>query len=237
MYSFGRPSKTLQSKAGRGIMAHQRGAASISAKHRMTPHKIAPHKAEIAEMEPFEGLQMDRVFVVSTERQALLALAELTEAGVVGFDTESKPTFHKGQKSEGPHVLQFATLHKAFIFHAHLKESHPAIISLLENEAITKIGFDLRGDLQQIASRFGVRPASMVDLGRTFRQLGYRNTIGATSAIAMLFKRRMHKSKSITTSNWSSQDLTERQLLYAANDAYAAICVFHALEEQRKETQ
>ncbi len=186
-------------------------------------------------MEPFEGLQMDSVFVVSTGRQANIALKELKTAQVVGFDTESKPTFHKGQKSEGPHVLQFATLHKAFIFHSHIVESHPAIIELLQADSITKIGFDLRGDLRQISDRFGIHPASIVDLGRSFKQLGYRNTIGATSAIAMLFKRRLHKSKSVTTSNWAARELTERQLLYAANDAYAAIQVFHALQELRGE--
>lgn len=202
---------------------------------RMITPKTAPHKAEIAEMEPFAGLQMDSVFVVSSGRQADIALRELTEAGVVGFDTESKPTFHKGQKSEGPHVLQFATRHKAFIFHSHVVESHPAIIELLQTETVTKIGFDLRGDLQQISNRFGIRPASIVDLGRSFKQLGYRNTIGATSAIAMLFNRRLHKSKSVTTSNWAAKELTDRQLLYAANDAYAAIQVFHALEELGRE--
>jgi ribonuclease D len=47
----------------------------------------------------------------------------------------------------------------------------------------------------------------------------------------MLFRRRLHKSKSITTSNWAADQLSERQLLYAANDAYAAIRVFHALEK------
>jgi ribonuclease D len=47
----------------------------------------------------------------------------------------------------------------------------------------------------------------------------------------MLFNRRFLKSKSVTTSNWAMKELTERQLLYAANDAYAAIKVYHALRE------
>lgn len=193
-----------------------------------------PPKAEIATMEPFAGLGLESVFVVSDQRQAEIACQELMAAELVGFDTESKPTFQKGEKSEGPHVLQFATVEKAFIFHTHVSESEDAIIELLVSEKLTKIGFDLRGDLQQITRRFGVRPASMVDLGRSFRQLGYRNTIGATSAVAMLFNRRLHKSKAITTSNWAARKLNERQLLYAANDAYAAIRVFHALQQQGK---
>lgn len=195
--------------------------------------KNPPPKEEIAAMEPFAGLDLGSVFVVSSERQARIACEELLQAGVVGFDTESKPTFRKGEQSGGPHIVQFATVEKAFIFHTHVSESQDAIIELLVSERLTKIGFDLKGDVQQISRRFGVRPAPVVDLGRSFRQLGYRNTIGATSAVAMLFKRRLHKSKAITTSNWAARELSERQLLYAANDAYAAIRVFHALQERQ----
>jgi len=197
----------------------------------MSIHKTTPLKAEIAELEDFEGLGMEKVFLVTSGRQAGLALKELMMAGTVGFDTESKPTFHKGQKSEGPHVLQFATLEKAFIFQAQFVESHPAIIQLLESPELTKIGFGLGGDLRQIADRFGIRPGGIVDLDRSFKRLGYRNAVGAKSAVAMFFNRKLLKSKSVTTSNWAARDLSDRQLLYAANDAYAAIRIFHALQE------
>jgi ribonuclease D len=196
----------------------------------MIDPKTTPHRDEIAEMELFEGLDLDRVFLVTNKRQAETALEELLAAEQVGFDTESKPTFHKGQKSEGPHVLQFSTLEKAFIFQSHFDESHPVIIEALKSSKLTKIGFGLGGDLSQISNRFGIRPASIVDLDRSFRQLGYRNAVGAKSAVAMLFQRKLQKSKSVTTSNWAARELTERQLLYAANDAYAALKVFHALE-------
>jgi ribonuclease D len=199
----------------------------------MSPHKNPPCKADIDELEPFAGLELDSVFVVTNERQAKIALEELMRTGAVGFDTESKPTFHKGQKSEGPHVLQFATLEKAFIFQSHVAESHPVIVELLKSTELTKIGFGLSGDLRQIADRFGIRPACIVDLDRSFKKLGYRNAVGAKSAVAMLFNRKLTKSKSVTTSNWSARELSDRQLLYAANDAYAAIQIFHALENDR----
>ncbi|KAB2640668.1 MAG: 3'-5' exonuclease domain-containing protein 2 [Verrucomicrobia bacterium] len=193
-------------------------------------HPTPPPKTEIAEMEAFAALGMERVFVVTSASQARRAAEELMRAGSVGFDTESKPTFRKGEKSTGPHVLQFATLDKAFIFQACFSDTHPVILELLCSAGLTKIGFGLSGDLQQIANRFGLRPAAIVDLDRAFKKLGYRNAVGAKSAIAMLFKRRLLKSKSVTTSNWAARDLTERQLLYAANDAYAAIHVHYALQ-------
>jgi ribonuclease D len=191
-----------------------------------------PNKAEIAELEPFEGLGLERILVITNQAQAAQALAELQLASQVGFDTESKPTFFKGQKSEGPHVLQFSTTAKAYVFLSHIEETHPVIIELLRATHITKIGFGLSGDLHQIFNRFGLRPESIVDLDRSFRKLGYRNAVGAKSAIAMFFNQKLLKSKSVTTSNWAAKQLTERQIIYAANDAYAAIMVFHAMEKQ-----
>lgn len=197
----------------------------------MTDPKTPPSKADIAELELFAGLEMNSIFAVTNERQAKLAVAELMAAKQVGFDTESKPTFHKGQVSEGPHVLQFSTIEKAFIFQSHVEETRPAIIELLQSAELTKIGFGLGGDLHQIAGRFGIRPSGIIDLDRCFKQRGYRNAVGAKSAIAMLFNRKLLKSKSVTTSNWAMEKLTEKQLIYAANDAHAAILVFHALAD------
>lgn len=213
-----------------------RGAENDASSHEsnmQTPITV-PDREQIASMEPYEGLAMDRIFVVACKRQARQAVEELRAAGKVGFDTESKPTFRKGEKSTGPHVLQFATHEKAFIFQSHLPESHASIIELLVAPELTKIGFDLKGDLAQIASRFEVRPSLIVDLGRSFRKLGFTHTVGAASAVAMLFNRRLTKSKSVTTSNWAVPELSERQLVYAANDAHVALKVFYELEARAR---
>ena len=201
---------------------------SFPAVHEFRP---IPTKDEIAEMNPFEGLGMDQIVLVRSERDARLAFEELMGCARVGFHTESKPTFRKGEKSEGPHVLQFSTLERAFIFQSHFVHSHPVIVETLKSATLTKVGFGLGGDLRQISNRFGIRPEAIVDLDRSFRQLGYRHAVGAKSAVAMFFRQRLLKSKSVTTSNWSAKDLTERQLLYAANDAYAALRIFHAMGE------
>lgn len=195
----------------------------------MIQPKHAPSREEIAELEPFVGLDISRIFVVTSAAQAEKAFDELARVGEVGFDTESKPTFHKGQKSEGPHVLQFSTTDRVYIFQAHVVESLPVIMRLLESVEIRKIGFGLRGDLGHIASRFGIRANAIIDLDRSFKNLGYRNAVGAKSAIAILFQQRMTKSKSITTSNWATVQLSDKQLVYAANDAYVALMVYHQL--------
>jgi ribonuclease D len=197
----------------------------------MTERKMPPTKESIAELEPFQGLEMDRISVVTNEHEAELAFEELMAAGLVGFDTESKPTFQKGQQSGGPHVLQFATLERAFIFQPQIAGTEATAVNLLKSRELTKVGFGLKGDFTQILNRFGIRPTSIIDLDRSFKVMGYKNAVGAKSAIAMLFNRKLLKSKSVTTSNWALLKLSERQLVYAANDAYAALRVYHALQE------
>lgn len=196
----------------------------------MPNSKFPPGKDQIAALDPFQGLAIEQIFLVSSVSEATAAFEDLLHVGQVGFDTESKPTFQKGEKSEGPHVLQFSTTDRAYIFQSHVKETLPVIASLLESEDIQKIGFGLRGDLTHIWHRFGIRPSSILDLDLSFRKLGYRNPVGAKSAIAMLFQRRLQKSRSVTTSNWANRTLTKEQLIYAANDAYAALKVYHALQ-------
>jgi hypothetical protein len=79
----------------------------------MTQPPFTPDKAQIAALEPFERLPLERIELVATAAQAERAIAELSSATTLGFDTESKPTFAKGEISDGPHIVQLATLSKA----------------------------------------------------------------------------------------------------------------------------
>jgi ribonuclease D len=74
-----------------------------------------------------------------------------------------------------------------------------------------------------------VQPQGILELNTVFRERGYRKDMGVKGAVAVLFNQRFIKSKKAATSNWANARLTEAQLIYAANDAYAAIRVFHAL--------
>ncbi|WP_220789442.1 3'-5' exonuclease [Craterilacuibacter sinensis] len=188
-----------------------------------------PDKTHIATLPPFAGLTLDHITVVRCRDSAEAALQEMQQHQALGFDTESRPTFHKGQNSEGPHVLQFSSLDRAWLFQSHYHDSLPAAFELLQSPHIAKVGFGLKSDLGHLGSRFGIVPQHIIDLDRSFRAQGYRQQIGAKTAIAMLFGQKLAKSKHISTSNWASKELAERQLLYAANDAYAAICVHQAL--------
>jgi ribonuclease D len=188
-----------------------------------------PDKAEIALLDPFDRLGLDRIELVATPNQAQAAWAELAAAPVWGFDTESKPTFFKDQLSEGPHIVQLATLHKAWVFQLHDLECRAAVAQLLAQPGVIKAGFGLGDDRKRITSKLGVEPADVLELNAVFRERGYRKDMGVKAAVAVLFNRRFIKSRKATTSNWANPRLTEAQLIYAANDAYAAVRVFHAL--------
>jgi ribonuclease D len=188
-----------------------------------------PSREQIALLEPFDGLGLRDIRVVDTEREAARAEEALRAAGVAGFDTESKPTFVKNEVSGGPHVLQFATLDGAWLFQSHRNEGRDVLAGLLASPELLKVGFGLSGDLSLIRQRFGIEPAGVFDIDTEFRRRGFRKSVGVKTAVALVFERRFAKSRKATTSNWANRQLTEAQLRYAANDAYAAIRVFAAL--------
>ena len=192
-------------------------------------HRPTPSKDQIALLEPFERLGTDRIALVSTPAQADKACAALAAASAWGFDTESKPTFVQGEASDGPHIVQLATLERAWVFQLHDPGCRARVAELLALRGVTKAGFGLGDDTQRIRSKLGVQPQEVLELNTVFRQQGYRKDMGVKGAVAVLFNRRFIKSKKAATSNWANPRLSESQLLYAANDAWAAARVYHAL--------
>ncbi len=197
--------------------------------------KVAPTKAEIALLEPFIGLTLERIHVPTSREEFASAAAEIKAAGIVGFDTESKPTFVTGDVSEGPHVVQFALHDKAYLFQLHRADGLPFLIELLQSEQLIKVGFDLKSDSRHIYAKLGVHLGGVVDLNTVFSMDGYHKHMGARAAVGLVFKQRFAKSRHVTTSNWSQHQLTPQQMLYAANDAYAALKVLEALNLRRED--
>lgn len=197
--------------------------------------KTAPTKPEIALLEPFAGLALERIHVPANSEEFAAAAAEIKAAGIVGFDTESRPTFITGDVSEGPHVVQFALHDKAYLFQVHRAEGLPFLVELLESEQVIKVGFGLKSDSGQIFAKLGIKFGGVVDLNTVFRMNGYQKEIGVRTAVGLVFNQRFAKSKKATTSNWSQPRLTPQQMLYAANDAYAALKVLEALDLPRED--
>ena len=191
--------------------------------------RATPDKEAIALLPAFERLGLDRITLVTTGAQASQAYQQLVLSKAWGFDTESKPTFKVGEQSDGPHILQLATLERAWVFQLHEPDCRAVAAELLALEGIAKAGFGLGDDRKRIIHKLGVEPVGILELNHVFRERGYRKDMGVKGAVAVLFNQRFIKSKKAATSNWANPHLSEAQLVYAANDAYAAMRVWHAL--------
>ena len=179
---------------------------------------------------PYDGIRLADVRLVRTPLDAAAALAALANADVIGFDTESKPTFAKGEVSTGPHLVQLATDELAFLFQigsaASAQTALTVLKPVLESETILKVGFGLGDDLKRLRAKLGVETRNVLDLSTALRRRGERNTLGAKTAVARFFGRKLQKSRRITTTNWALPQLSDKQVLYAADDAHVALRVY-----------
>ncbi len=191
-----------------------------------------PSKADIALLPPYLGLSLQQVVVPTTPAQFAEAAADLSRCPCVGFDTESKPCFKPGEVSSGPHVIQLTTLKTAYIFQLHRTECHQVVAQLLESTELVKVGFGLTSDRRQLLRKLGIKLGAVLDMNTLFRAEGYRKELGVKAAVAVVLKQRFQKSKRVSTSNWALPELNNNQLLYAANDAHAAVKVLDAMESK-----
>ena len=188
-----------------------------------------PTREQIALLPPFVGLSLNQIVVLRSPAQLEDAYRAIEKEKFIGFDTETKPTFTKGAEASGPHVIQFALRNQAFIVQLGSGPPLPFLKSVVESQEIVKVGFGLKSDRGSLLRSLGVKVGAAVELTETLRALRYKHALGAKAAVAIVLGQRLQKSKSVTTSNWASPTLKPNQLLYAANDAYAALCVFRAL--------
>jgi hypothetical protein len=188
-----------------------------------------PTREQIAALPPFDPLPLERIVVIDSVALAEAALQAMLRSRFVGFDTESKPTFTRDAVRDGPHVIQFATAEQGFVVQVNERMPLAFLRAVLESEGIVKVGFGLDSDRGPLEHKLGTRLRASVEVSQVLRGLGHRQALGARAAVAVVLARRLQKSKAVTTSNWAAARLSASQLLYAANDAYAALKVFEAM--------
>ncbi|MFZ1244315.1 MAG: 3'-5' exonuclease [Azonexus sp.] len=181
-----------------------------------------------SELPVYSGVPMARITLVDNAGLAERAMAELLAVSAIGFDTESKPTFRKGEVSTGPHLVQLATDDHVFLFPVLFAMNHEVLRRVLAAPNLLKVGFGLGNDRTALRSRLGIELTNVLDLGEVLRGPGHRGTVGAKVAVAHYFGQKFQKSKKVGTSNWASPRLNDRQLLYAANDAHVALQIYRA---------
>lgn len=185
-----------------------------------------PAPAPAPELPSYVGLALGDIELVATAAAAEAACRQLMSEPLLGFDTESKPTFAKGEASTGPHLVQLATESRAWLFPVRLTGHHPALRALLEAPGVLKIGFGLRDDLVRMRERLGIDMQGVLDLSSALPREAPGKALGARSAVQRYLGQKLHKSRRVTTSNWANPRLNERQMLYAANDAQVALRIY-----------
>ncbi len=172
---------------------------------------------EINSMEPisFKG----PILVVDNQEKAANAFKKLFASKVIGFDTESRPAFFKGQKFPVS-IIQLATQDEAFIFQLKYIHFEGRLIELLSNADIIKVGVGVQDDIRRLNDLCKFKAAGFYDLSAEMKKKGLVQS-GARALTARYLGRKLVKSSQKT--NWAHSHLTERQLEYAATDAW--ICL------------
>jgi len=187
-----------------------------------------PTKEAIRELPLYIGLDIADITIVENEVDAARALTTLNQETCLGFDTESKPIFRKGEIGPGPTLIQLATQSQAFLFPTRFSSALSSARKILSNQNIKKVGFGLSGDNRELRTKLNINIENTQDLSTILQQLaGEKRPIGARAAVAMVLKSRL--GKGAQKSNWAAYPLKKNQLVYAANDAHSAICIERAL--------
>jgi ribonuclease D len=186
-------------------------------------------KLAIAELPCYED--HGREVVLVDDHNLHHAVHELLQEHYLGFDTESKPTFRKGEVSSGIAIMQISSPARCYIFQMNKITDATALGEVVGHQKIIKVGVGLKDDLNKLRNRYKFHPAAFVDLGIIFRTFGRRNSLGSKQLVALVLNRRLRKSKSVTTSNWAAATLSPMQIEYASDDAFSSVDVYLKLRE------
>jgi ribonuclease D len=172
----------------------------------------------------FEG----EVNLIIEPNKVIKAFDEITSHEVVGFDTETRPSFHKGQRYDVS-LLQLALPEKVFLFRLNHTGITKEMISFLENDEILKAGIGLRDDIKALQKLKRFNADGFVELSSIAKSKGLQvESVKKLAGLVLGFR----ISKSAQTSNWESPNYTEKQINYAATDAWVCLRLYNSLMTQ-----
>ncbi|MBQ9362284.1 MAG: 3'-5' exonuclease domain-containing protein 2 [Bacteroidaceae bacterium] len=161
-----------------------------------------------------------RIYIIQSALEAERAVSYLLTLPILGFDTETRPSFKRGHIHHVA-LLQVASYDCCFLFRLNLMEGLPRpIIQLLEDRTVTKVGLSLKDDFHNLHHRADFTHGTFIELQDEVKQIGIKD-MSLQKIYANLFGERISKSQQL--SNWEADSLTPAQQLYAATDAWACI--------------
>ncbi|MFM7630109.1 MAG: 3'-5' exonuclease [Algoriphagus sp.] len=191
----------------------------------MIPYGISKEEVNELPLGQYEG----PIHLIDKPHLVEDAVDYLENQSLLGFDTETKPSFRKGQFNQVS-LLQLSTSSKAFLFRLQHIGFPPALKSLLEKENVIKVGAAVQDDLKALGKLTNsFSPQSFFDLNEELKKIGFQN-VGVRNLCGMVLKIRISKAEQV--SNWEANVLTEKQCRYAATDAWACLEIFQVLKEE-----
>jgi len=190
------------------------------------PEYLRPiSKEEVADLpiRRYEG----EVFLVATAAERDRAMEDILAERLTGFDTETRPAFHKGQ-SYLPCLVQVATARAVYLFRLERMDFSRDLGAYLRSPHIVKSGVAIADDLRQLKLLFPFEPQSVIDPGTIANRHGLKQT-GLRNLAALFLGFRIPKGN--RTSNWAAQRLNHAQINYAATDAWACRELYLRFEE------
>lgn len=188
---------------------------------------FAPSISKEALRELPAGQFKGQIHLIDHALSAKEACCSLAKETLLGFDTETRPSFKKGTSHQVA-LLQLSTATDAFLFRINKIGIPPYLADVLSNPAILKIGIAIRDDIRHLKAVALFKPEGFVELQEYVRQFGIENS-GLSKLAGIILNFRISKSQQLT--NWENDTLTEPQQLYAATDAWAAYEIYRKLNE------
>jgi ribonuclease D len=171
-----------------------------------------------------------KIVVVHSQREVKAAVDFLKRQPIVGIDTETRPSFRRGQVYQVA-LLQVSTLEICFLFRLNMIGLPAELLQLLESDAVKKIGLSLKDDLTLLKRRAQFQPQGFLDLQDFVKTMGIED-MSLQKLYANVFGEKISKSAQLT--NWENTVLTESQKMYAATDAYTTLRLYLQLNELKQ---
>ncbi|WP_102408131.1 3'-5' exonuclease [Parabacteroides bouchesdurhonensis] len=186
-------------------------------------HTIKKEDIAALPIEEFKG----RIYVIDTAAEANKAVEYLLKYPKVGFDTETRPSFKKGQHYKIS-LMQISTEDTCFLFRLNRIDIPEPLEYFLRTEDTMKIGLSLRDDFAAMRKRTSVEPTNFLDLQKFVGKFGIEDA-SLQKIYAILFSKKISKGQRLT--NWDADVLTDSQKKYAALDAWACLQIYNLLNE------
>ena len=164
-----------------------------------------------------------KIYVVTSPVEAENVVDYLLSQPILGFDTETRPAFEKGKRYYCS-LLQVSTRTDCFLFRLNKTGLCPAVVRLLGDEQVTKVGLAWNNDMLSLRQLGNFKSGRFIDLQDMVRELGIEDQ-SLVKIYANLFGERISKAERL--SNWERSELTDKQMEYAAIDAWACVRIYN----------